>query len=110
AEALYSWILLESAILSRPVTMDSPAASNFLSGFSRFVTGSDAAADSNLVSVMVWTYSSNRQSRGWPPEWLSQNESPSKGVVTNRMIGVGLDYFIKVATSTAYQVTTNWTL
>jgi GTP-binding protein EngB required for normal cell division len=105
ADALATLLRIETAIADReknkdkavPVEMDSRMASSFLGSLSRFTTGADASADSNLVAVMVYTYSSNPYGRGaWPPDWFSET-SKEKGVVTNNVIQTGLEYFVSTS-------------
>jgi IcmF-related N-terminal domain len=105
ADALALLIRLEGNVLTRkqgdPVDMDTRAAENYLGVFSRFVTGSDASSDSNLVSTMVWTYASNRAGqKSWPPAWLSATTTTPAGTPTNALLETGLDYFIQIATNT----------
>lgn len=105
-------IRLESDIQSRRkgdvVEMDSRAAGSFLGLLPNFVTGQDASLDTNLVSAMVWTYSSNRFGQGvWPPAWLSATVT-TNGVATNSLLQAGLDYCIRTATNTVREVGTNW--
>ncbi|HWV99905.1 MAG TPA: type VI secretion protein IcmF/TssM N-terminal domain-containing protein [Candidatus Acidoferrum sp.] len=111
-DAVAALIRLESDVQSRrkgdTVEMDSRAAGSFLGLFSRFVTGQDASEDTNLVSAMVWTYSSNRFGQGaWPPAWLSATVI-TNGVATNALLQAGLDYCIRTATNTVRDVGTNW--
>jgi hypothetical protein len=106
ADALALMIRLEGNVLSRaqgdPVDMDTDAAANYLGVFSRFVTGSDASADSNLVSTMVWTYAVNPAGqKSWPPAWLSTTTTSPDGTPTNALLQTGMDYFVQIATNTA---------
>jgi IcmF-related N-terminal domain len=106
ADALALLIRMEGNVLSRaqgdPVDMDTDAAANYLGVLSRFVTGSDASADSNLVSTMVWTYASNPAGqKSWPPAWLSTSTTSPDGTPTNALLQTGMDYFIQMATNTA---------
>ena len=107
ADALALLIRLEGNVLSRaqgdPVDMDTDAAASYLGVFSRFVTGSDASADSNLVSTMVWTYAANPAGqKSWPaPAWLSTSTTSPDGTPTNALLQTGMDYFVQIATNTA---------
>ena len=112
-DALAGLIRLESDVLSRragdTVEMDSHAAAGFLGLFSKYVTGQNAADDTNLVASMGWTYSSNRFGQGvWPPAWLSETTT-NHGVATNSLLQAGLDSCIRTATNTIRNVGTNWT-
>ena len=109
ADALALLIRLEGNILSRAqgdsVDMDPDTAANFLGVFSRFVTGSDASEDSNLVATMVWTYTGNPAGRNsWPPAWLSTMTTSPAGTPTNTTLDTGLDFFISTATNTKVDV------
>lgn len=111
-ETLAGLIRLESEILSRhagqEVELDRHAATQFLGLFSQFTTGQDAGADTNLISAMEWTYSSNKVGRGtWPPNWLSTT-AVTNGAPTNTLLQSGLDYCIRSATNTVHQAGTNW--
>ncbi|HTA31239.1 MAG TPA: hypothetical protein VK731_12185, partial [Candidatus Cybelea sp.] len=111
-DALAMMIRLESDIQSRgrgdSVEMNGNTATTFLGTGSRFVSGADASDDSNLVSVMVWTYTSNKFGAGsWPPSWLSETVS-TNGIVTNATLQAGLEHFIHVATNSLQNAGTNW--
>jgi IcmF-related N-terminal domain len=112
SDALVTLVRLESDILSREkgeaVPMDTQAAENFLGPLLRYATGEDVPVDTNLTSVMAWTYTDNNAGQGaWPPAWMSATTNPS-GVATNPVIAAGLDAFIQQATNTIQEVGTNW--
>lgn len=105
-DALALLVRLEGNVLSRaqgdPVDLDTEAATRYIGVLSRFVTGSDASLDSNLVSVMVWTYGANPAGqKSWPPAWLSTTTTSPAGTPTNTVLQTGLEFFIQSATNTA---------
>ena len=108
-DALVTLVRLESEIRSRgktETTLDSRAAANFLGALQRCATGTDAALDTNLVPVMVWTYSNNPGA--WPPAWLSATVTNKEGRATNPIIMSGLDVFVRGATNTVQVMASNW--
>lgn len=109
-DALALAISLEADVLSRPAELDARRASNFLSVCSRFVAGGDLGVDTNLVPVMVWTYTGNPDSKGehaWPPAWLSWSTTINK-TPTNDVLLAALDCLVSTATNTVQTATSGW--
>lgn len=112
SDALVTLVRLESDILSREkgkaVPMDPQAADNFLGPLLRYATGGPVSVDTNLTSVMAWTYTDNNAGQNaWPPAWMSATTNVA-GVVTNPVLAAGLEAFTGQATNTIRNVGTNW--
>ena len=113
SDALVTLVGLESDILSRAkgedVPLDTRVAKNLLGPLLSYATGKEAPVDTNLTSVMVWTYTENKAGqKTWPPAWLSATTTNAAGILTNVVIASGLDAFIRQATNTMQDVSTNW--
>jgi hypothetical protein len=88
--------------------VDSRVANNVLGSLWRYGLGADTPLDTNLVPVMVWTYTDNKFGKNaWPPAWLSATVVGPNGT-NNPVIAAGLDYFIRQATNTVQFAGTNW--
>jgi len=104
-DALAGLIQLEADILSRGTGTNTgearrEAARKFLTVFPDYIVGGDLAPDTNLVDVMVWTYSTNEVARGtWPPRWLTGARGSVNSLAANPGINSGLDLFIRGATN-----------
>ena len=71
-------------------------AQRYLSSFLNYLTETNQAVDTNLVSTLAWTYSAQGGGKGnWPPKRLSGGDS----LAANRPIDRGLDQFLELAKS-----------
>ena len=113
-DALAGLIQLESDILSRGVgankgLLTQDGARKFLSAFENYIAGKEVTLDTNLVSVMAWTYSTNDTAKGsWPPKWLGGVRSGANTLTANSGIGAGLDFFASSATKGVQMHQTAW--
>lgn len=105
-DALATLIRLEADLLTRGTSTNHPGtlapddARRFLSSLQDFVAGEETAVDTNLLSVMAWTYSTNATAKGtWPPRHLSGGHAGTNTLAVNTGIGAGLEYFIRSATN-----------
>jgi hypothetical protein len=113
-DALAALIQIESDILTRGTgtnkgTLNEEGARRFLSAFENYVAGADVPLDTNLVSVMAWTYSTNEAARGsWAPRWFSGGRGGSNILAINSGISAGLDSFARGATNGIQSYLTDW--
>lgn len=103
-DALAMLIQFEADILSRGTgtntgELSREGATKFLSGFENYIAGQEMAMDTNLVTVMASTYSTNDSGKGlWAPSWLSGGQPGTNTLAVNAGINAGLELFIRSAT------------
>jgi hypothetical protein len=113
-DALAALIQIESDILTRGTgtnkgTLSEEGARRFLSAFENYVAGADVPLDTNLVSVMAWTYSTNEAAKGsWAPRWFSGGRGGTNTLAINSGISAGLDSFARSATNGIQSYLTDW--
>jgi len=113
-DALAALIQIESDILTRGTgtnkgVLTEDAARKFLSAFENYVAGADVSLDTNLVSVMAWTYSTNEAAKGsWAPRWFSGGRGGTNTLAVNSGISGGLDMFARSATNGIQSYLTDW--
>jgi hypothetical protein len=104
-DALAALIQIESDILTRGTgtnkgVLNEEGARKFLSVFENYVAATDVPLDTNLVSVMAWTYSTNEAAKGsWAPRWFSGGRGGTNTLAVNSGISAGLDMFARTATN-----------
>jgi hypothetical protein len=104
-DALAALIQIESDILTRGTgtnkgTLNEDSARKILSAFENYVAAADVPLDTNLVSVMAWTYSTNEAAKGsWAPRWFSGGRGGTNTLAVNSGISAGLDVFARSATN-----------
>ncbi|MDB6066617.1 MAG: type secretion protein IcmF [Pedosphaera sp.] len=114
AEALATLIRLESDILSRTKgtntgKIDAETAKSFMAPLMSYVTGQDTVPEPDLVSTMVWTYSTNEEGRGtWPPAAFSGTTNPTNNLANNIELRTGLECFLKSGTNTVQSQIGSW--
>jgi hypothetical protein len=65
--------------------------------------------DSNIVSVMVWTYSTNDTAKGsWAPRWLSGGRGVTNTLAINSGLNAGLELFVHDATNRVQAFVSQW--
>ncbi len=105
ADALAALIQLESKILSRGTGTNTGElwpddARKFITDLQSYIAGKDLPADTNLVAVMSWVYSTNDTARGsWPPRWFSGQRGGAETLQFNSGISAGIDLFMRNATN-----------
>jgi hypothetical protein len=113
-DALAALIQIESDILTRGTgtnkgTLNEDAARKFLGAFENYVAAADVPLDTNLVSVMAWTYSTNEAAKGsWAPRWFSGGRGGSNTLAVNSGISAGLDLFARSATNGIQSYVADW--
>jgi len=113
-DALAVLIHMESDIISRAkgtnTGMVSPeAAREFMSPLMSYITGQDTTPDSDLVSMMAWTYSTNEEARGhWPPAGFSGTLSTTNDLPNNVELRTGLESFVSSLTNTVQTQIGSW--
>jgi hypothetical protein len=113
-DALAALIQIESDILTRGTgtnkgTLSEEGARRFLSAFENYVAGADIPLDTNIVSVMAWTYSTNEAAKGsWAPRWFSGGRGGSNTLAINSGISAGLDVFARSATNGVQSYVADW--
>jgi hypothetical protein len=113
-DALATLIQLEADILTRGTgtnkgTLNEDTARKFLSSFESYVAAADVPPDTNLVSVMAWTYSTNEAAKGsWAPRWLSGGRGGTNTLAVNSGISAGLDVFARGATNGIQSYAADW--
>src|ERR1051326_3965042 len=113
-DALAGLIQIESDILTRGTgtnkgILNEDAARKFLSSFENSVAAADVPLDTNLVSVMAWTYSTNEAAKGsWAPRWFSGGRGGTNTLPVNSGIGAGLDVFARGATNGIQNYVADW--
>lgn len=115
-DALAALIQIESDILTRGTgtnkgQLTEEQAKKFLSAFENYVAAADVPMDTNLVSVMSWTYSTNEAAKGsWAPRWFSGGKGGTNTLAVNTGISAGLDVFARGATNGIQSYVTDWNL
>jgi hypothetical protein len=113
-DALAALIQIESDVLTRGTgtnkgTLSEDGARRFLSAFENYVAGADVPLDTNIVSVMAWTYSTNEAAKGsWAPRWFSGGRGGSNTLAVNSGISAGLDSFARGATNGIQSYVADW--
>jgi hypothetical protein len=113
-DALAALIQIESDILTRGTgtnkgQLSEESARRFLSAFENYVAAADVPLDTNLVSVMSWTYSTNEAAKGsWAPRWFSGGKGGTNTLAVNSGISAGLDVFARNATNGIQSYVTDW--
>jgi IcmF-related N-terminal domain len=113
-DALAALIQIESDILTRGTgtnkgTLNEDSARRILSAFQNYVAAADVPVDTNLVSVMAWTYSTNEAAKGsWAPRWFSGGKGGTNTLAVNSSINAGLDVFARSATNGIQSYVTDW--
>ena len=114
-DALAALIKLEADILSRGKgtntgTLSTESAKSFLGALLSYVTGKDAAVDTNLVNTFAWTYTSNPQAKGsWPPAWLTgASSATNNSLAGNPALQAGLQHFSKNFSSSVQEQLVAW--
>jgi hypothetical protein len=113
-DALAGLIQLEADILNRGTgtnngTVSPEAAAKFLGAFENYIAGDDVTVDSNLVSVMAWTYSTNDAAKGsWAPRSLSGGRGGTNNLAVNTGISSGLDLFARSASNSVQSYISEW--
>jgi hypothetical protein len=115
SEALATLIQLESDVLSRGMTptntgaLNPDAARKFIDSLQNFIANQEMPVDSNLVAVMVWTYSTNETSKNsWAPRWLSGGRGVTNTLAVNSGINAGLELFARNATNNLQTSVSQW--
>jgi hypothetical protein len=104
-DALAALIQIESDILTRGTgtnkgQLSEEQARKFLGAFENYIAAADVPLDTNLVSVMSWTYSTNEAAKGsWAPRWFSGGKGGTNTLAVNSGINAGLDVFSRCATN-----------
>ena len=89
--------------------MSEDAAQKFLGAFEDYVAAADIPLDTNIVSVMAWTYSTNEAAKGsWAPRWFSGGRGGSNTLAINSGISAGLDLFARNATNGIQSYVADW--
>jgi hypothetical protein len=113
-DALAALIQIESDILTRGTgtnkgTLSEDGARKILSAFQNYVAGADVPVDTNLVSVMAWTYSTNEAAKGsWAPRWFSGGKGGTNTLAVNSSINAGLNVFARSATNGIQSYVADW--
>ncbi len=111
-DALAGLIKLESDILALSHPPLSPdAAKSFLETYESYIAGQDVVPDTNLVSVMSWTYSDNKTGTGkWVPATFSgrNRDTNVNSLASNPAIAAGLQAFVRNATTEVKNSKTEW--
>ena len=113
-DALAGLIQLEADILARGTgtnkgEMTPEAARKFLGVFESYIEGRDVPVDTNLVSVMAWTYSTNETAKGsWPARWFSGGRGGTNTLPANTGINAGLDLFVRTASNNIQTQLADW--
>ena len=115
SEALAELVRLESDILTRGTSTNNTgnltpeAARKFLSVFESYIDGREVTPDTNLVAVMVWTYSTNETAKGsWPGRWLSGAPAGSNTLAGNAGINAGLELLARNASNSILSAVIDW--
>jgi hypothetical protein len=114
-DALAALIQIESDVLTRGTgtnkgQLNEDQARKFLGAFENYVAAADVPLDTNLVSVMAWTYSTNEAAKGsWAPRWFSGGRGGTNTLAVNSGISAGLDVFARVATNGIQTYLADWT-
>jgi hypothetical protein len=104
-DALAVLIRIESDILTRGTGTNTGELSldqsrKFLGTLENYIAGRELPVDTNLVSVMAWTYSTNDTAKGsWAPRWFTGGHGGNNTLAVNSGINAGLDVFARNATN-----------
>lgn len=113
-DALAALIQIESDILTRGTgtnkgVLNEDGARKFLGAFENYVAGADVPLDTNIVSVMAWTYSTNEAAKGsWAPRWFTGGQGGVNTLAVNSGINAGLDVFARGATNGIQNYVADW--
>lgn len=113
-DALAALIQIESDILNRGTgtnkgQLNEEGARKFLGAFENYVAAADVPLDTNLVSVMAWTYSTNEAAKGsWAPRWFSGGRGGTNTLAVNAGINAGLEAFARGATNGIQSYVADW--
>jgi hypothetical protein len=114
-DALVSLIQLESDVVSRGMTptntgtVSPDMAKKFIGSLQNYIAGQELWVDSNLVSVMSWTYTSNDTAKGsWAPRWLSGGRGVTNTLAVNAGLNAGLELFVHDATNRLQTFVSQW--
>jgi hypothetical protein len=114
-DALVTLIQLESDVLSRGMTpantgtVNADNARKFIASLQNYIAAQETPIDSNIVSVMVWTYSTNDTAKGsWAPRWLSGGKGVSNSLAINSGLNAGLELFVHDATNRVQTFVSQW--
>jgi len=113
-DALAALIQIESDILNRGSgtnkgELNEDQARKFLGAFENYVAAADVTLDTNIVSVMAWTYSTNEAAKGsWAPRWFTGGRGGTNTLAVNSGISAGLDVFARSATNGIQSYLADW--
>lgn len=112
-DALVELVRLEADILNRGIgtntgTVSPEFAARFLGALESYVAGEDVVPDSNIVSVMAWTYSTNETGKGyWPSRALGGGRG-GNSLTVNSGISAGLELFARGASNSVQSYIAAW--
>jgi hypothetical protein len=114
-DALATLIQLEADVLTRGTTptnngtVTPETARRFLGSLESYIAGQEVIPDTNLVSVMVWTYGTNDTAKNsWAPRYLSGGRGGTNTLAVNTGINAGLEAFVRNATNELQAHISEW--
>lgn len=113
-DALAALIQLEADILSRGTgtntgVMTQDGARKFIGPLQNYIAGEELPIDTNILAVMVWTYSTNDTAKGsWAPRWFTGGRGGTNTLAVNAGIHAGLELFVRNATNGVQKYLSDW--